>query len=102
MSLKKTTLSATVHEIDLNIIMQYDLTLNQKKAQNEIFLSCSKLSCSLCFVSRIRHPAGHHGEGGTKQLAGQRHLRGKLQRRQLPTAAGGPGPQTGEEVCNRP
>lgn len=51
---------------------------------------------------RIRHPAGHHGEGRTKQLAGQRHLRRKLQRCQLPTTAGGSGPETGEEVCDRP
>lgn len=52
--------------------------------------------------TRIRHPAGHHGEGRTKQLAGQRHLRRKLQRCQLPTTAGGSGPETGEEVCDRP
>ena len=54
----------------------------------------------MCF--RIRHLAVHHGEGGTKQLAGQRHLRGKLQRRELPPAAGGSGPEAGEEVCDRP
>lgn len=59
--------------------------------------------CALCFVSdRLRHPSGHHGEGRTEQLAGQRHLRGELQRRQLPTTAGGSGPETGEEVCDRP
>lgn len=28
---------------------------------------------------RVRHSAGHHGEGGAEQLAGERHLRGKLQ-----------------------
>ena len=59
------------------------------------------LSCvSDCI--RIRHPAGHHGEGRTEQLAGQCHLRRKLQRCQLQTTAGGSGPETGEEVCDRP
>ena len=51
---------------------------------------------------RVRHPAGHHGEGRAEQLAGQRHLRRKLQRRQLPAAAGGSGPEAGEEVRHRP
>lgn len=60
-------------------------------------------SSSLCLtVIRIRHPASHHGKGGPKQLAGQCHLCGKLQRCQLPPAAGGSGPTTGEEVCHRP
>lgn len=60
----------------------------------------SFLSCVSDYI-RVRHPAGHHGEGRTKQLASQRHLRGKLQRCQLPETAGGPGPATGEEVCHR-
>lgn len=52
--------------------------------------------------ARIRNPAGHHGEGGSERLAGQRHLCGELQRRELPEASGRPGPATGEEVCHRP
>ena len=56
----------------------------------------------VCDSPRIRHPAGHHGEGGAEQLAGQRHLRGKLQRRQLPAPPGGSGPEAGEEVRDRP
>lgn len=33
---------------------------------------------------------------------GQCHLRGELQRGGVPAAAGGPGPASGEEVCDRP
>lgn len=51
---------------------------------------------------RIRHSSGHHGKGRTEQLAGQRHLRGKLQRCQLPPTAGRSRPAAREEVCHRP
>ncbi len=53
-------------------------------------------------VARVRHPAGHHGEGGSERLAGQCHLCGELQRRQLQKTAGRPGPEAGEEVRHRP
>lgn len=95
--------SQTFHPTHLKkIIKPWIFMLEEYHTKDVFCVKYSTITWMFSVCIRLRHPAGHHGESGTEQLAGQRYLRGKLQWRQLPETAGGSGPAAGEEVCHRP